>query len=159
MKFKHSISIIIANALALILASCSQPVQTEESVESINPNEVTINLDDYIPDKPKLLSNILISEHSIEGTPVYKPPPAFPARAEKSGHCVFTLQVNLTGNVESVKDIKCSDDIFKKHAQKNLLKWKFNLKKNEHGQSIAFQYGPQKLIFRLIDEDGNMIPE
>lgn len=150
MKFR----LLAICAVLPLITACSQ---ASEPIEETN--DVRINLDDYLPEKPIISSPMLISEHSIDGTRSYAPPPSFPPRAEKSGRCRFILQVNDLGVVETVIEIKCSDDIFEKTARNNLMRWRFHPKKDEKGQNIPFKYGPQNLIYNLTDADGNVVPE
>jgi len=150
---------IITCALLTLLMACSQEEITEETTEHKKVEQVEINLDNYIPEKPKLIEIPPISDHPHDGTLKNKPKPSFPARAEKSGHCFFILNISEIGEVENIESLKCSDDTFVKHTKQKLFQWVFHPKKDENGNNVAFTVGPQKISYRLTDLDGNVIPE
>ena len=143
----------------LNLTACSQAKQSGDSTEESSSNKIEINLDDYIPKKPELSQAPSISDHPHDGTLKSKPTPSFPVRAEKSGHCIYIINVTILGKVEAVERLDCSDDVFTKHTRQKLLQWIFHPKKDESGNNIPFKVGPQKISYRLTDKDGNIVPE
>ena len=159
MKPKPIPHCVVSVSALIFITACSQAKEpTENKNNPIISNEASINLDDYIPEKPKLLQPSLIS-NPHEGTIRNKPKPSFPPRAEKSGHCRFILNVNELGKVVTVEKLNCSDDVFTKHTKQKLLKWKFHPKHDEAGNNIPFKFGPQTITYRLTDLNGNIIPE
>jgi len=123
------------------------------------PKSSKINLEDYSPTAPIITSPFSISEHSNEGMPIYTPPPNIPPRAEKSGHCIYEIRVSSEGKVDDVLSLECSNEIYVQPTKHSLLKWKFTPKTNENNQATSFKYGPTKIVYRLTDINGEIIPE
>jgi len=150
---------LTVGSFLLILSACSQGNQSTEVFEEKSKDKIEINLDNYIPEKPELSQISSLSDRPHDGTLRSTPKPSFPARAEKSGHCIYIISVTTLGMVDTIERLDCSDDVFTKHTKQKSLQWVFHPKKDDSENNIAFKVGPQKITYRFTDEDGNLIPE
>ena len=156
MGFKNTI--LFSPLIAVLLASYNSDVLQDEKptphlkkIENKVANDLPIQLPVETFSKKTYLTN--------EGQPIHNLPVVTPNDADKSGHCIFKIEVSSKGEVVSITSLDCSDEIFAPEMTKALKKWRFRPKKNEAGENASFVYGPQKFVFRILDFDGNLIPE
>lgn len=124
-----------------------------ERPKEAKPHEVTINLENYFPE-----TNFDITLHRNHGTLIERFPPMMPKNATKSGRCSFTASVDESGTVTKIYELRCTDDVFLETTKLAALKWKFR-PKTIQGKTIPFEAEAQKLVYKLLDEDGNVVPE
>ena len=85
-------------------------------------------------------------------------PPVFPRNASKSGSCTFDLEIDERGKTSSIKGLKCSEAVFVEPTRKAAMKWVFR-PSIKNGELVTSAAPDQKIIYRLLDENGNVIPE
>ncbi|GGX60426.1 hypothetical protein GCM10011309_07830 [Litorimonas cladophorae] len=164
-------SIFVGFLLAFIVVVAGLFLAQQKPVELVSQNlgslerqpEVKVTLDrkNYLPEKPQINVFPPFNEpgHSLEGRSSHPAPPVFPANAERSGHCVYTAQIDRTGSVKSVLSLKCSDVVFEEPSRASILKTRFHPTKNDIGQTEPFETEPRTIRFQLLDEAGEIIPE
>lgn len=84
--------------------------------------------------------------------------PKIPASATKSGHCIVSYFVNKQSRAENIMIENCSDPIFEKPTIQMIadnIHPPYIPDKNFSGRQV----NEQKVSFRIMDEDGNIIPE
>ncbi len=89
---------------------------------------------------------------------IYRSVPVMPDKATKSGRCQFSVIVGEDGHPIKLSSLKCSDKIFEKSTIQASMKWIFR-QKVENGKRVKYESQTQRLIYRLVDEGGIVIPE
>lgn len=79
--------------------------------------------------------------------------PYLSGKIQKSGSCRFEIQKTDAGLYGGLSWIECSDDAFEEVSRKNIQKTYAN---NKDPECIPVT---SKMTYRLLDEDGNIIPE
>lgn len=79
--------------------------------------------------------------------------PFLSGTVNKSGSCEFELRVDADGRYKGVEWIKCSDETFKEVSLKN-IEFMYTRKIRKECFTVR-----SKITYRLMDEDGNIIPE
>lgn len=117
-----------------------------------------INHDDYKPKKPQLslFDEVQPHECTMIRSPLIE---NMPDSIVRSGHCIYELRVDTEGRVDDIVSLECSDDMLLPVMRGAIFKARFHLKRDESGKVQSFGCGPRKWIFKITDEDGNLIPE
>lgn len=84
--------------------------------------------------------------------------PFMPSNAERSGHCVFSVEVTASGRVKEILETQCTEAIFEApsiQAVKNYI----YLPKLENGISVETIDDDVRLTYKLMNKDGKIVPE
>lgn len=156
-----TVAIGIYGASILLADQAAPGVADYTKAETNRVLTPVLDIQNYRPERPEIDLFPPFSErsHSLEGEVSHPPPPIFPPDAERSGHCVYTAKVDNSGTVEAILSLTCSDHIFESSSRASILKTKFYPARDENGEAMPFEYGPRKIHFQLLDEDGQIIPE
>lgn len=136
------------------------PPQIERQ-QAAKPTEAIASIEGAIPEfeAPKIdRQNFKIQVSDRDAQPLVRIPPIMPPRAEKSGHCRVRFDVSPEGQPFNVEATSCSQSLFKRASIKSVQKWKYNPKIVD-GRATARSGVESKIVFRLADERGNIIPE
>ena len=85
-------------------------------------------------------------------------PPVAPQPAPKSGHCRLKFSISKTGYTKDVEVLNCTDDFFKAASVESVRTW-YYYPKVENGEFVERHDTRTKMVFKISDEDGNLIPE
>lgn len=132
-----------------------------ERQQASKPQERIASLEGAIPEfePPKIdKQNFKIAVSDRDAQPLVRIPPIMPPRAEKSGHCRVRFDVSPEGQPFNVAANFCSQKMFERPSIKSVQKWKYNPKIVD-GRSVSRSGVESKIIFRLTDERGRIIPE
>ena len=97
-------------------------------------------------------------DYKDKAVPLKRIPPKMPSSARRSGHVFVKFDVNDAGKPENVVVISSSQSMFEKPAIKSVEKWEYSKlqpdvdPKNRKAIST-------KIVYRLTDRSGNLIPE
>lgn len=141
---------LIALSTALLTASCASTSQTNS--EAISQSSTTSSPSHYAGMIPEFKYN------TKSGEPRARIPPIYPAGGSRSGHCKVSLDVTPKGKPVNVKAISCSEAIFSESSVKAVQKFRYN-PKLEDGRPVWMRGEEIKITFRLMDINGNVIPE
>jgi len=81
-----------------------------------------------------------------------------PTRAERSGHCDVRFNVSAEGAPYDIKVTRCTQSLFERSTLRSVAKWKYR-PRIENGQAVAMQGITNRVVYRLTDERGEIIPE
>ena len=94
--------------------------------------------------------------------PLIRIPPQMPINATKSGHCIIDLFIDTNGRVENVTIVSCSENIFEAPTLEAAYKSRYPRRypPNEGNcRTVAYELKGKRHTYRLVDEDGLIIPE
>ncbi|HFE38747.1 MAG TPA: energy transducer TonB [Gammaproteobacteria bacterium] len=136
------------------------PPQIERQQAS-QPSVAIASLEGAIPDfeapvLDKQSFKITVSDRDAQ--PLVRIPPIMPPRADKSGHCDVRFDVSPEGAPFNVTAPYCTQSLFKRASVKSVQKWKYNPKIVD-GRAVSRSGVESRIVFRLADERGNIIPE
>lgn len=97
-------------------------------------------------------------ETIVKAQPISRLPPKMPSRAEKSGHCKMRFNINTIGRTENVLALSCTQRLFQNAAVDAVKKWRY---KPEliNGKAVTSSNIEMTVTFKLVDENGRLIPE
>lgn len=98
------------------------------------------------------------SKPDATAAPCYRVPPLMPETAETSGHCLMRFDVTRKGRAENITAISCSDSVFKAASGRTVKWWAFT-PKIDRGEAVTETGVETKIVFRLMDKSGELIPE
>ena len=93
--------------------------------------------------------------------PIIRLPAHFPDNVEKSGHCNLTFDVTAKGRTTNLS-ATCTDEIFRSHSLESALKYRYRPQAVKTGDDYTYVYTEgmeTKVVFRVTDENGEIIPE
>lgn len=135
-----------------------RPEPDGEIIVVENPHEKYI-VRTTVPKAPKFSSpkiELFELESSVPFCHGHSRAPFSPFRSgkvKKSGSCRFTLKLTQQGLFDGITSIECSDDVFKTVSVKNIK----TMFENEKREGCVPKHS--KITYRLLDEDGKIIPE
>jgi len=123
---------------------------------AVPPSDFGEKIPDY-PNPRDFMEPITVSV-DLGLIPIVRARPVMPARAERSGHCNVTFDVNANGSTYNVHVLNCSQSLFARASIKAAGKWKYR------PQTIAGKAVPRTglrtmITFKLTDEHGRLIPQ
>ncbi|MEP6343657.1 MAG: energy transducer TonB [Maricaulaceae bacterium] len=101
--------------------------------------------------------NYTTTEHACS-THVVRFPPMMPTGAEKSGHCKVRFDVTADGTTQNIQILFCTQEIFNPTALESVSKWRYP-PEDKCGNSKKSSSIKTTIRYKLIDENGNIIPE
>ena len=124
------------------------------------PGVDTVTMEVNIPPfkLPDIKMSPVINVSDTDATPIIRPSPSMPSRAERSGHCKVVFDVSPEGSPFNVRTSYCSDNLFERPSIKAVQNWTFR-PKSVGGRSVAMTGVQNQITFRLTDERGEIIPE
>lgn len=137
------------------------PPQRIDTQSKILPSEPVATIKGAIPDFKLdglvVKTNVVLNMESKE-TPLVRIPPQIPSRAERSGHCVVRFDINAQGAPFNITTPYCSQNMFSRPTLKAVSGWKYRPAMQD-GAAQTSRSVETKVVFRLMDENGEMIPE
>ncbi len=111
------------------------------------------------PTAPRLKpSDIKIYADDRDARPLVRFPGEMPANADRSGRCVMQFDVNEDGIPYNVRAVSCTHKMFELNAVRAVQKFKYRPKIIDGAP--VHRYGVlDEIVFRLTDENGNVVPE
>ncbi len=137
------------------------PAPRIDHIKVTQPNVRPIDVEGAIPDFSLPDINIepqFLLVNDGDAIPHVRVPPIMPLRAQRSGHCAVSFDVSVEGAPFNIQTPYCSDSIFKRATVKSVARWKYKAK-IQNGQPVMRRNVRNKVIFRLLDDRGNIIPE
>jgi TonB family protein len=93
-----------------------------------------------------------------KAVPLKRVPPRMPSSARRSGHVYVTFDVDPDGTPENIEIVSSSSKKFEQPALKSVEKWQYS--KLEPDADPENRKGiSTKIVYRLRDRSGNIIPE
>ena len=135
-----------------------------ETTDAHLPKTDLIEIDVLPPDPPKpevRLDRIPISVGDSDPQPILRIPPVPPTRfleGNNSGRCFVRFDVSAQGSPYNVVTTRCTHGILEGPTVKSVLKWKFRPRILD-GQAVAMTGLKNEVVFQLLDERGNLLPE
>jgi protein TonB len=90
--------------------------------------------------------------------PIVRSVPSMPSRANKSGHCNVRFNVSAEGTPYDIETTYCTQSIFERATLRSVSKWKYR-PRIQDGRAVAMTGVTNRVVYRLTDEKGNIIPE
>ncbi len=135
-----------------------------ERQQAAQPTVAIASLEGAIPDftTPRLdRQNFKIAVSDRDAQPLVRIPPISPPRflaGDRSGHCFVRFDVSVEGQPYNVDTTFCTMSILKRATIRSVQKWKYNPKIVD-GRAVSRKGVESKIIYRLMDERGNLLPE
>ncbi|WP_298915399.1 hypothetical protein [uncultured Algimonas sp.] len=95
---------------------------------------------------------------SREASNCVRVPPMMPPEAERSGHCVVAFTVAEDGDTVDVRSRECTEQIFCDPSAKAVRHFIYH-PELRYGTPREVRDMETKMMFRLVSEDGTLIPE
>lgn len=122
-------------------------------------NNVDVEADNTISDE--VLWNLFSETQeatSLKAQPISRVPPSMPSRATKSGHCKMSFNINSYGRTENVSALSCTQRLFQNAAVDAVKKWQYKPELLD-GKAVTSSNIEMTVKFKLVDENGRLIPE
>lgn len=94
----------------------------------------------------------------VDAQPIKRGAATMPEHISQSGHCEVQFDVSKEGATINVHTLFCTDNLFAENSIKAVQKWIFTPKKID-GIGVFRLEAQTKIIFKLADFDGSLIPE
>mgnify|MGYP000459528275 CR=1 FL=1 len=137
------------------------PPQRIATQNPIQPKEPIAEQDWMIPDfsfdDMDISTDVALNIDSDEKA-ILRVPPQMPTRAERSGHCVARFDINAEGAPFNITTPYCTQDVFSRPTLKAVAKWKYRPAVQD-GTAQTSRSVETKVVFKLADENGRLIPE
>jgi TonB family protein len=94
-------------------------------------------------------------------TPLKRTPPKMPssfARGKHSGHVIVMFDVDDSGKPTNIRAASSTSVLLEKPAIDSVKKWEFTKRGPEEAENVRKEV-TNKIIFRLMDRSGNILPE
>ncbi|MGB6231305.1 MAG: hypothetical protein WBF53_14390 [Litorimonas sp.] len=101
---------------------------------------------------------ILVRGEDGDADPCFRAPAPMPSKALHSGHCTAAFDVTDQGDVINLIVDACTEPVFCEPSQAAIGRWVYH-PKMEGGRAVARPGVGTKMIFRLADWNGEIIPE
>ena len=85
-------------------------------------------------------------------------PPAMPPDAERSGYCEMLFDIGRNGKPENVNAALCTEDAFRDASEMAVKWWRYYPAK-EAGRYVKQEGVKSRVMFKLVGENGELIPE
>lgn len=94
----------------------------------------------------------------VEAEPCHRVPGLMPHNANHSGHCHVVFDITEDGKTENIRIKGCSEDMFENPSYEAVAEWRY-LPEVKGGVPVMRGNVTSRMVFRLLDADGNVIPE
>lgn len=125
------------------------------------PDETFKNTPTPIPETGPIdldMGKIRVVVADTDETPILRFPPAMPASATRSGHCVVRFDVGADGVPFHIRTTYCTQSIFARPTIRSVARWKYR-PKIRNGQAVIRRGLETVVRFHLLDARGQLIPE
>lgn len=158
--FMSSRLISICAFLAFGIASCESTGTKMTNADMVNrAAERNLNFEKWMAERqPANCDSASVNTDDRNAMPRKRVPPTFPFMATKSGHCLMRFDVNTNGETLNIIPENCTDDVFLPEAIYSIAQWEFDPKMVQ-GTPVGYCAVTTKITFRLVDSDGEAIPE
>ncbi len=117
----------------------------------------------YVPKKiiaeiPKDITLASFTPADTDQQPILRFPPAMPQRADRSGHCDVRFNVSAQGVPYDIETTYCTQSLFERTTLKSVANWKYR-PRIQNGQAVVMVGVTNRVVYRLTDERGHLIPE
>ena len=145
----------LRKALSYNQLSVSEETSLRKQLESLEKAKAEFGKDTL---KPISRSDFKISVSDRRASPLNRMPARVPSRAEKSGHCLIQFDVDSEGKTTNIREEYCTERYFARAAIRSIQESRY-LPAISNGVAVMEVNLEQKVNFRLLDEEGNTIPE
>ncbi len=125
------------------------------------PDTPMTDVKDGIPDfKLRRLDSLIVDIAMTDKNeqPIVRIPPIMPSSTQKSGHCIVTFDVSVSGETHNISVQSCTQRLFERPSVKSVARWKY-YPKVQNRQPVARRGLVTKIRFNLADEKGMIIPD
>lgn len=122
-----------------------------------------VNVEPYVPSPyiAEIPDDVVLTTFTPADTneqPILRFAPSMPQRADRSGHCNVRFNVSAKGVPYDIETTYCTQSLFQRATMKSVAKWKYR-PRIQNGQAVSMTGVTNRVVYRLMDEQGNIIPE
>ena len=132
-----------------------------EIIEATKPKTKLVAIDGEIPImkipefKPV---DIKITPADRNPEPILRIKPILPRAANSSGHCNMLFDISAEGKPYNIVATSCSRKLFERNSIRSVSGWKYR-PQIVNGRPTPYQGVKTRVVYNVMDEKGNRIPE
>lgn len=141
------------------------PLERIQPEQATQPSEELVNVDaqlyEFEPPDLGPREHISIVVERPNPVPLIRFPGIMPDKALRdglSGHCNMIFSVNAVGTTFDVKAKNCTNSMFESASIKAAKKFKYS-PRLENGLPVEMHGVTTKITYRMLDENGRLLPE
>lgn len=154
----------LLSVAAVVLAACASVPPMATSVPAEEPLVILVTPEEKAAMDARVAAYAVPAEcpdgapTEPNAQPLVRKIPIFPPDAGVSGSCEISFNVNPNGLTKDVVATACTDDIFMRPSKRSVQRYEYEPRLKD-GQPASICGVRTKVSFRLMDENGVVVPE